>query len=93
MVQVSGHFDYAKQMDALLEVLEIRTREHPELGEDDLLKQWSVVEDSDLVDDAAQSTLATDISQVTNSAISDDVDEAVEATDYCFATLDDIVAS
>jgi len=90
VVQVSGHFDYAKQMDAVLEVLEIRTRKHTEPDDVDLLKQWSVVENSDLTDDAASSVLATQNSSVTDSAVGGEVEEAVEAADYLFVTLDDI---
>jgi len=82
VVQVSGHLDYARQMDAVLEVIGIRTRKHVELGAADSLQQWTAFQHCDHVGEAAHSASATPVSPLTDSAFGDEVDVAVEAIDY-----------
>jgi len=79
-------------MDAVLEVIGIRTKKHAELGSVDSLRQWSAVQRSNVMDTASQATLVTPLSPMTDSALGDEVDEAVEAIDYV-ETSDDIVPS
>jgi len=79
-------------MDAMLEVIGIRTREHVEVGAVDSLRQWSAIQRCNVIDTAAQSTLATPVSPMTDSALGDEVDEAVEAIDY-IERSDDVVPS
>jgi len=76
-VQVSGHFDYARQMDAVLEVIGIRTRQHAEVGAVDSLRQWSAVQRCTSSGPTAASSVT-----LTDSALGDDVDEVIEATEY-----------
>jgi len=71
--QVGGHYDYAKQIDAVLEVIGVRTRERAEPGAVDSLRQWSAVQRCDV---------STSVSPAVDSALGDDVDEAVEAIEY-----------
>jgi len=86
LVQVSGHFDYAKQMDAVLEMIGIRTREHAELGAVDSLRQWSAVQQ---YKPSATSSVACS-SPMTDSALGDEVEEAIEATEYINVAEDDV---
>jgi len=81
-------------MDAVLEVLGVRTREHVTPGGMDSLQQWTAVQQSSLADTAAaaaQSTSATVVSPSTDSALGDDVEEGIEATDYVESTSDEVV--
>jgi len=69
-------------MDAVLEVIGIRTRKHAELGAADSLQQWTAFQHCDHIGEAAHSTSATLVSPLTDSAFGDEVDVAVEAIDY-----------
>jgi len=89
LVQVSGHFDYEKQMDVVLEVVGVRTRDHAELGTMDSLRQWTAVQRSEHSESPAISTV-TSSSQLADSALGDEVDEAVEAFEYMDMSEDSV---
>jgi len=76
-------------MDTILEVLGIRTREHVKLGAVDSLQQWSSIHRCN-PSPAAESPSATPVSPVTDSAFGDEVDEAVQATDYVETSTDGV---
>jgi len=85
VVKVSGHFDYARQMDAVLEVIGIRTRQHAELGAEDSLQQWSALQ-------RCKPTESPDMSTATlaDSAIGDEVEEGLEATEFIDISEDSV---
>lgn len=87
-VQVSGHFDYARQMDAVLEVVGVRTREHAELGTVDSLRQWT--EHRCEHSESPAMSAVTSSSQLADSAFGDEVDEAVEAIEYTDVSEDSV---
>ena len=89
LVQVSGHFDYEKQMDVVLEVVGVRTRDHAELGTMDSLRQWTAVQRFEHSESPAISTV-TSSSQLADSALGDEVDEAVEAFEYMDMSEDSV---
>lgn len=41
--QVSGHFDYGRKMDSILEVIGVKTKQHVTPGAADSLQQWSTL--------------------------------------------------
>jgi len=69
-------------MDAVLEVVGIQTREHAELGAADSLRQWTAVQRCK----PCESPAITCDSPLTDSALGDEVEEAIEATEYIDAS-------
>jgi len=78
---VSGHFDYARRMNAILEVVGIATWEPAELDEMDLPEQCSAVEQCPPGECATVSNVTCN-SPMSDSAFGDEVEEAVEATEF-----------
>jgi len=73
-------------MDSVLEVVGIRTRHHAEPGAVDSLRQWSAVHSAASAvtrtrDYTEQGAVVTCVSPTSDSALGDEVEEAVEATE------------
>jgi len=65
-------------MDSVLEVIGVRTRQHVELGAEDSLRQWSAIHRSQPTESQATSVSAS----VADSALGDELEEGVEATEF-----------
>jgi len=71
-------------MDAVLEVIGVRTREHAEIGAVDSLRQWSAVQRCTPSGPSGASSVT-----MTDSALGDEIDEeAIEATEYIVVSED-----
>ena len=81
--------DYARQMDAVLEVIGVGTREHAEPGSVDSLRQWSAVQRQQPCSEYPATSLSTCTSPLADSALGDEIEEAVEATEYVDISQED----
>jgi len=72
-------------MDAVLEVVGLRTRHHAEPGAVDSLRQWSAIHSATSSITRTREYTEPGVvvtSPVSDSALGDEVEEAVEATEY-----------